>query len=241
VTSARAGTETGIPVAVVLQEAMNIAVGKAAREIEDIFRFSMQLHVPTVDDVGSGRHFADSTAFPSMSETICTIEQEFYGQIEGLAYLFCEPDALLQISSAFGHPAAEESHHDPLLEYAALEVGSILTGSCIGSLAELSGAVVSFSVPRFRRSAHIAGSVEPPRGGVEPPRGGVEPPRGGVEPPRGGVEPPRGGVEPPRGDDGCVVITSTMRLDLHPVDLYLVLVLPAKVGEYISTALCWYA
>ena len=136
----------------ILQEIMNIAFGTAAADLAELINIFVVLSVPkiillqAVDLPGFLRTEVRSY------ESINIIEQNFWGEFQGSAFLVFQSGAGKELISLLGSGMDEpfESESIEIFEKETLiEVGNILIGACVGKVAELLRDVVTYSPPRI--------------------------------------------------------------------------------------------
>jgi len=134
----------------ILQEIMNIAFGKAAADLAEVINIFVVLSVPHVE-VLSARELPDYLKNQvSGYETISILEQNFWGDFKGSAFMIFDANAGKELISLFGEEeeSAGFQSMDALEQETLMEVGNILIGACVGKLAELLGDNVTYSPPR---------------------------------------------------------------------------------------------
>ncbi len=146
----RAGEEEllGKDETLVLQELMNIAFGSASGELEEVLNIYVELNVPQVDVVPVGHladYFRDSAELEGKTTVV---EQQFWGDFAGTGFLVLPRESgsvLLSVLEGYDGERFSEKPDDVLEQGAILEVGNILTGACIGKIAELLDTVVTYT------------------------------------------------------------------------------------------------
>ena len=142
------GSET-----LVLQELMNIAFGSASGELEEVLDIYVELKVPQVDVVPVGHltdYFKDAT---ELGGNTTVVEQQFWGDFGGTGFLVLPRQSgrvLLAVLEGYDGERFADRSDDVLEQGAILEVGNILTGACIGRIAELLDTVVTYTPPQVR-------------------------------------------------------------------------------------------
>lgn len=130
---------------------MNIAFGKAAADLAEIINIFVQLSVPMIALVKAVEIPAYLKGEVPNSERISIIEQNFWGEFKGSAFLVFQSGAGKELISLLGS-GEEQSFADDSLEVlereTLMEVGNILIGACVGKVAELLRDVVTYSPPR---------------------------------------------------------------------------------------------
>jgi len=143
----------------IFQEIMNIGFGSAAADLASVIDIHVKLSVatimviPSVELLGYIRN-----NMPDVHE-ISIIEQNFWSKFQGTAMLTFTAGAgrtLLGIMGTMNEEQVFESDPMHTLEKEMLmEIGNILTGACVGKVAELLGDFVIYSPPRV-----LIGTVE---------------------------------------------------------------------------------
>lgn len=134
-----------------LQEIMNIAFGKAAADLAEVIDIFVVLSVPDVRVLASeelGAYLLESLAD---LKRISLVEQEFWGEFKGSSYLILPTSAARELVALLENAVEAEPGYlstEMLERETLMEVGNILAGACVGKLAELLGAVVTYSPPQ---------------------------------------------------------------------------------------------
>jgi chemotaxis protein CheC len=134
----------------ILQEIMNIAFGKAAADLAEIINIFVVLSVPYIQMLKA--HDLPEYLKTQLSEfnRISIVEQNFWGDFKGSAFLAFQASAGRELVSLFGENSEEFGTEsiEALEKETLMEVGNILIGACVGKLSELLGDVVTYSPPR---------------------------------------------------------------------------------------------
>ncbi|MCL1926611.1 MAG: chemotaxis protein CheC [Syntrophorhabdaceae bacterium] len=142
-----------------LQKIMSIGVGNAAADLGAVIDIHVQLSVPTITVIPSVELLNHIRKNVSDAHEISIIEQNFWSKIQGTAMLIFTTGAgraLLSLMGAIGKEQVFESDPMHTLEKEMLmEIGNILTGACVGKVAELLGDFVIYSPPRV-----LIGAIE---------------------------------------------------------------------------------
>ena len=137
----------------VLQELMNIAFGSASGELEEVLKIYVELKVPQVDVVPVG-HLTDYFGGAAeLGGSTTVVEQQFWGVFAGTGFLVLPRESgrvLLAVLEGYDGERFADRSDDVLEQGAILEVGNILTGACIGRIAELLDTVVTYTPPQVR-------------------------------------------------------------------------------------------
>lgn len=134
----------------ILQEIMNISFGKAAADLAEVINIFVVLSVPCVEMFKARELPEYLKAQVSDYDSISVLEQSFWGDFRGSAFMVFHADAGRELISIFGeeNEAADFHSMDTLERETLMEIGNILIGACVGKLAELLGDVVTYSPPR---------------------------------------------------------------------------------------------
>jgi chemotaxis protein CheC len=134
----------------ILQEIMNIAFGKAASDLAEVINIFVVLSVPYIEMLNA----QDLPEYLKLQvreyERISIVEQNFWGDFKGSAFLVFQASAGRELVSLFGDASDEYGSEsiDALEKETLMEVGNILIGACVGKLSELLGDAVTYSPPR---------------------------------------------------------------------------------------------
>jgi chemotaxis protein CheC len=134
--------------AVILEEVMNIAFGKASADLAKVIDIHILLNVPSVEILKADGLLQRIKEETKVYDSLSIIEQNFWGKYKGSALLAFPSTASKGLISLFDDD--ESCADNPLLERETLlEVGNILIGACVSKVAELLEDNVSFSPPRL--------------------------------------------------------------------------------------------
>lgn len=134
----------------ILQEIMNIAFGKAAADLAEVINIFVVLSVPHIEILNSQDLPVYLKEQVSEYNRVSIVEQNFWGDFKGSAFLVFQASAGRELVSLFGEDSntfGSESV-DALEKETLMEVGNILIGACVGKLSELLGDAVTYSPPR---------------------------------------------------------------------------------------------
>ena len=134
-----------------LREIMNIGFGSAAADLADVIDLYVQLSVPTVTAIPATEIIDYIRETMPDSHEISIIEQNFWSKFQGMALLVFGAEtgrALLDLIGDINEQAFESDPMRVLEKEMLMEIGNILTGACVGKVAELLGDVVIYSPPR---------------------------------------------------------------------------------------------
>jgi len=134
----------------ILQEVMNIAFGKAAADLAEVINIFVVLSVPYIQMLKTRDLPEYLKAQVYEYDRISIVEQNFWGDFKGSAFLVFEASAGRDLVSLFGDDADEIGSESmaALEKETLMEVGNILIGACVGKLSELLGDAVTYSPPR---------------------------------------------------------------------------------------------
>ncbi len=134
----------------ILQEIMNIAFGQAAADLAEVINIHVILSVPHVEMFRAQELPDYLISQVSELDTISILEQNFWGDFKGSAFMIFHANAGRELISIFGeeNEGLGFQSMDTLEKETLMEVGNILVGACVGKLAELLGDVVTYSPPR---------------------------------------------------------------------------------------------
>ncbi len=134
----------------ILQEIMNIAFGKAAADLAEVINIYVLLSVPHIEMLKAQELPEYLKKQVNNYDKISIVEQNFWGDFKGSAFLVFQASAGRELIAIFG----DDSDSFGLESAAALEketlmeIGNILIGACVGKLAELLKDTVTYSPPR---------------------------------------------------------------------------------------------
>ena len=141
-----------------LSEILNISFGSAAADLADLMDIFIKLSLPEIgvhdcenlgDFIFSGEgNFDESTV----------IFQNFHGQFEGAALLIFPYGMEKELLSYFQDPNVITYESDELVELekeALMEMGSMLTGACIGRIFNFIDSNITYLPPQAAKGEHI--------------------------------------------------------------------------------------
>ena len=134
----------------ILQEIMNIAFGKAAADLAEVINIFVVLSVPYIQMLKAQDLPEYLKTQVSEYNRISIVEQNFWGEFKGSAFLVFQASAGRELVSLFGDNSEDFGSEsiDTLEKETLMEVGNILIGACVGKLSELLGDAVTYSPPR---------------------------------------------------------------------------------------------
>lgn len=130
-----------------LQEMMNIAFGRAAASLAEVISIFVVLSVPCVQLLRGEELTEYLKRVVGPGREISIVEENFWGELQGSAFLIFPSDAGNHLVPLFGDEETlyEGEAREDVERDALLTTGGILIGACIGKLAELLGDRVSYS------------------------------------------------------------------------------------------------
>ncbi|MDD2540084.1 MAG: chemotaxis protein CheC [Desulfuromonadaceae bacterium] len=134
----------------ILQEIMNIAFGKAAADLAEVINIFVVLSVPYIEMLMAHDLPVYIKSQVSEYDRVSIVEQNFWGEFKGSAFLVFQASAGRELISLFGDGSGDFGSEsiDALEKETLMEVGNILIGACVGKLSELLGDAVTYSPPR---------------------------------------------------------------------------------------------
>ncbi|MBV5338897.1 MAG: chemotaxis protein CheC [Deltaproteobacteria bacterium] len=134
----------------ILQEIMNIAFGKAAADLAEVINIFVVLSVPHIEILNAQDLPEYLKSQVSAYDRVSIVEQNFWGDFKGSAFLVFQASAGRELISLFSDDSEDFGSEpiDALEKETLMEVGNILIGACVGKLSELLGDAVTYSPPR---------------------------------------------------------------------------------------------
>ncbi len=143
----------------VLQELVNISFGDAGAELEEVLGINVEINTPDVEVITEEVDLADYLLERAHHNcSFLLVEQCFWGDFSGVALMFLPQRCGASLVSDlcwFDSGRYESASIEMLEQGAILEVGNILTGVCVGKIAELLGTIVGYSPPRMRNGTEF--------------------------------------------------------------------------------------
>lgn len=146
----------------ILQEIMNIAFGQAAADLAELINIYVILNVPYIKvlkAIDMPSYLKEELAG---HDSISMVEQQFWGEFKGSAYLIFPAGAgkeLVTIMGDGGDNKFESYAFDAMEKETLMEVGNILIGACVGKVANLLGDRVTYSPPRVAVENYATDSI----------------------------------------------------------------------------------
>lgn len=135
-----------------LRELINIGIGRAAATLSELMGTRIELTVPSVALYEFGDWFKQSsTELSGMA-----IVQDFEGSCSGRAVLVLPRDSGLRMAQILGGVEDGSDELDFELSGILAEVGNIMINGVLGSLANATGAQLSYGLPEFYGEPELA-------------------------------------------------------------------------------------
>lgn len=135
-----------------LQETMNISFGSAAADLAEIMDIFIQLTVPNISSVKINELPDYINGEITDFSTCNVIQQKYYGDFEGMAFLIFPYGNERDLISYFQHNDTELFKSDQLIDLekeVLLEISNILIGACIGRIFEMLNSRISYQPPQI--------------------------------------------------------------------------------------------
>jgi len=134
----------------ILQEIMNIAFGKAAADLAEVINIFVVLSVPHIEMLRAQELPKYLKKQINNYDRISIVEQNFWGDFKGSAFLIFQASAGRELIAIFGDDSDSFGMESAaaLEKETLMEIGNILIGACVGKLAELLRDSVTYSPPR---------------------------------------------------------------------------------------------
>ena len=130
----------------VLDEMVNVGVGRAAASLNAMVGYPVDLQVPYVDVVPSS-DIGSALELPN-SENLNAIEQQFDGSFKGLASIIFPHDSAKNIVALLlGEEDTSLCDFDAECEATLSEVGNILINGILGSMGNMTDQTIHYRVP----------------------------------------------------------------------------------------------
>lgn len=147
----------------ILQEIMNIAFGQAAADLAEIINVFVVLNVPYIQVIKAVDLPAYLKTEISGYDTICMVEQHFWGEFKGSAFLIFPAGSGKELVTIMGEGLDQQfdavSAVEGMEKETLMEVGNILIGACVGKVAELLNDRVTYSPPRVVVENHASDAI----------------------------------------------------------------------------------
>lgn len=140
---------------------MNIAFGKAAADLAEVINIFVVLSIPDIQILKAQDLPSYLQKQVGAHDHLTIIEQNFWGDFKGSAFLAFHANAGRELISLFGDDSENLGSEsiDGLEKETLMEVGNILIGACVGKLSELLGDSVTYSPPRVVTENKADGAI----------------------------------------------------------------------------------
>ena len=127
-----------------LQEVTNIAMGQAGSSLANILGVFVNLSVPRIrvlDVVAIGAAISDMVG---PDKEITAARQSFHGTMRGEALVIYDQEGCMDLADLMGYEEQLEASAEREL---ILDVSNVLVGACLGGIADLLEATLTYSAP----------------------------------------------------------------------------------------------
>jgi chemotaxis protein CheC len=125
-----------------LREIVNIAMGQAGDSLARLFNTFVKLPVPRVRQVEASSMLESMREIVGEHEQVTAVRQGFSGPLQGEALVIFDSQGCSELAELLGY--APDSHNE---EELLLDVANVLTGACLGGIANQLSYDLSFSPP----------------------------------------------------------------------------------------------
>ncbi|MBD3315939.1 MAG: hypothetical protein GF344_09145 [Chitinivibrionales bacterium] len=132
-----------------IKEMANIGAGKAAGYLNQMFESHVALSIPDVEFIeNDGRH--DVSAMLGITEEPCSsVTMGFTGDFTGKTVLAFKQDDARRLADTLVNGLSSKEELDALTKSAFSEMGNIVINSVVGSISNILGTRVDFSIPSY--------------------------------------------------------------------------------------------
>ena len=149
----------------ILQEMVNVGVGKGAQVLNTLLSHHVVLDVPRLVETTAEGLLA-AMEFPDGQKLSC-VQMAYQGQLQGEVQLLFSAEAASQMISLIMAQEVSPEELDFIRQATLTEVGNIVINAVIGTLSNLLGFHLQYTLPSFRggslsqiESQHERGSKE---------------------------------------------------------------------------------
>jgi chemotaxis protein CheC len=128
-------------------ELLNIGMGKAGGSLSQMVNEEVKLSIPTLELISLQQVASRLNTSPQLK--IAAVKQHFNGQFWGEALLLFEPDKSLELVRVLLKDQIPADKLTQLEPDALTEIGNIIIGACLSSLANLLSQELISDLPRF--------------------------------------------------------------------------------------------
>jgi chemotaxis protein CheC len=137
-----------------LKEILNVSFGSAVADLADLLDIFINLSLPEVHVQDMKNFYSSLRNKDKRLDEDRVIYQTFHGQFEGAAFLIFPYGKEKELLSFFQNPDYISFESDELIELemdALMEIGSILTGACVGRIFDFLESNISYMPPQAAR------------------------------------------------------------------------------------------
>jgi chemotaxis protein CheC len=135
----------------VLQELLNIGVGRSAGSLNHMLKTPIRLYIPSIR-IGNMTELL--TELPSQNESpISSVQLPFQGSFAGSAYLFFPAESAAALVSALTGEYEGKKSINFLKEATLTEIGNIVLNGVVGSLSNGLKHQITYSIPFYNETS----------------------------------------------------------------------------------------
>ena len=128
----------------VLQEVVNIGMGKAGDSLARILKTFVELSIPRIKLISVDTLNEDITRLVGDKAMVTGVRQAFFSYWRGEAIIVYDQNGCTELASLMGYNSDLDNQAEVEL---LLDVGNVLVGACINGIAEQLGVELNFSPP----------------------------------------------------------------------------------------------
>lgn len=127
-----------------LQEVTNIAMGQAGSSLANILGVFVNLSVPRIRVLDAASIGAAISDMVGRDKEITAARQSFHGTMRGEALVIYDQEGCMDLADLMGYEEQLEASAEREL---ILDVSNVLVGACLGGIADLLEATLTYSAP----------------------------------------------------------------------------------------------
>jgi chemotaxis protein CheC len=131
-----------------IRELINIGVGKAAGLLSEMTGQTITLHVPSVRIIRLDKFSADRDSFGNSFQS--TVSLGFQGVLSGLSALVFPPQSAISLVMLLTGEKVASEEIDAIRADTLKEVGNIIINAVMGTIANILGKSLVFSLPSYQ-------------------------------------------------------------------------------------------
>lgn len=131
-----------------IAELINIGVGRAAAELNDLLESAVLLSVPKVDFVDA-RTFTDRTGM-ELGDSVSCVSMRFMGEFSGRAALLFPPASAAALVGMLADEEEGPTELDALRSGTLSEVGNLILNGVMGSISNVMTTGLRYTVPGYQ-------------------------------------------------------------------------------------------